>query len=247
MGVLAHYLEDEGLATTQISLIREHTEIIKPPRALWVPFELGRPLGAPNDPVFQAKVLLKALKLLEAPAGPVLEDFLEDAPGFSEQAGPLACPVSFHPQERDINDGDRRLAALKEEILQMRNWYDLAVAKNSRTTACVTGLQPEASAEFMAAFVNDPDVASPIPGIEPAMALKLASEDLKAFYLEAVTAMPGQPTDSDSLSDWFWGQTVAAEMINAARETCLASGKSELKIFGELLLIPRKQMHRFRR
>ena len=34
MGGLAHTLEDEGIATTQISLIRLHTEKIKPPRAL---------------------------------------------------------------------------------------------------------------------------------------------------------------------------------------------------------------------
>ncbi len=75
MGGLAHYLEEEGVATTQISLIREHTEIIKPPRALWVPFELGRPLGLPDDPALQTRVLVAALKLLEAERGPVLEDF----------------------------------------------------------------------------------------------------------------------------------------------------------------------------
>ncbi len=57
MGGLAHYLEDEGIRTTQIALIRKHTEEIKPPRALAVSFELGRPLGAPNDPQFQIKVL----------------------------------------------------------------------------------------------------------------------------------------------------------------------------------------------
>ena len=54
---MAHYIEEEGLATTQISLVRLHTEKIKPPRALWVPYELGRPLGQPNDPEFQKRVL----------------------------------------------------------------------------------------------------------------------------------------------------------------------------------------------
>ena len=61
MGGLAHFLEDEGLATTQISLIRPQTENTKPPRALWVPFELGRPMGAPNDAAFQLRVLRAAL------------------------------------------------------------------------------------------------------------------------------------------------------------------------------------------
>ena len=61
MGGLAHYLEDEGVATTQISLIREHSEAMKPPRALWVPFELGRPLGAPSDAAFQRRVQRRAI------------------------------------------------------------------------------------------------------------------------------------------------------------------------------------------
>ncbi len=57
------------MPTTQISLIREHTEKIKPPRALWVPFELGRPLGVPNDAAFQNRVITAALDLFEAPSG----------------------------------------------------------------------------------------------------------------------------------------------------------------------------------
>jgi hypothetical protein len=40
----------------QISLVREHTEKINPPRALWVPFELGRPVGPPDEPAFQRRV-----------------------------------------------------------------------------------------------------------------------------------------------------------------------------------------------
>jgi hypothetical protein len=59
------------LATTQISLIKEHTLQVKPPRALWVPFELGRPLGVPNDAAWQTRVLQSALELIEVPEGPV--------------------------------------------------------------------------------------------------------------------------------------------------------------------------------
>lgn len=80
MGALGHYLEEEGVATTQISLIREHTESIRPPRALWVPFELGRPLGRPGDAGFQLDVLRAALILLESPTGPVLRDYPGEAP-----------------------------------------------------------------------------------------------------------------------------------------------------------------------
>mgnify|MGYP005853247089 FL=1 len=99
MGALAHYLEGDGIATTQISLIREHTEIIRPPRALWVPFELGRPLGAPDDPKFQRRVLLAALELFDSVEGPLLVDFPDDAPGASVESDQTvegwACPVGF--------------------------------------------------------------------------------------------------------------------------------------------------------
>ena len=76
MSALGHYLEEEGLATVAISLIRPQTEKTKPPRALWVPFELGRPFGPPSDADFQQRVILAALGLLERTDGPVLiEDF----------------------------------------------------------------------------------------------------------------------------------------------------------------------------
>ena len=41
MGALALYIEDEGVPTVGLSLVREHTAALKPPRALWVPFMLG--------------------------------------------------------------------------------------------------------------------------------------------------------------------------------------------------------------
>ena len=80
MSALGYFLEQEGIATVSISLIREHTAAMNPPRALWVPFMLGRPLGVPNDAAFQRKVALSALQLLERDSGPVLEDFPDDAP-----------------------------------------------------------------------------------------------------------------------------------------------------------------------
>ena len=79
MSALAHYLEEESIATVAISLIRPQTENTKPPRALWVPFELGRPFGPPSDPTFQKRVILAALRLLERVRGPVIiEDFPDD-------------------------------------------------------------------------------------------------------------------------------------------------------------------------
>ncbi len=49
MGALANFIERAGVATASISLIREQSEAVRPPRALWVPFALGRPLGSADD------------------------------------------------------------------------------------------------------------------------------------------------------------------------------------------------------
>ncbi len=118
MGGLSHYIEEEGVATTQISLIREHSEIIRPPRALWVPFELGRPLGPPNDPAFQARVLVSVLMLLEASEGPVLQDFPEDAPADEAYAGPVACPIPFVSLDEKIDKTEQMLSAFSKRSLQ---------------------------------------------------------------------------------------------------------------------------------
>ena len=76
-------------------------------------------------------------------------------------------------------------------------------------------------------------------------ALKLAVEDLKSYYLEAVTNQPGQPTDSKTLADWFWGQTTAAQVINKVREVCMASDDEKLALAGKMFLIPKVQLHQF--
>src|SRR5205823_7005082 len=70
----------------------------KPPRALWVPFELGRPFGPPSDPPFQRRVILAALRLLERAGGPVIiEDFTEDDPRAQPDPGWQAPPVPVSP------------------------------------------------------------------------------------------------------------------------------------------------------
>ncbi len=234
MGGLAHYLESAGLATTHISLVREQTEKINPPRALWVPFELGRPLGAPDDPAFQRRVVMAALKLLEAPSGPLLEDFPDDAPGAAEFTG-WACPINLAAGDTD--------SPLLAEVGKLRNWYDLGVARRGRTTVGASGLAIEAAAGFLAAFLDDPTTPSPCDGLSAAACLKLSLEDLKAYYLEAATAKPAGASSKD-LADWFWGDTVAGETLIALRAHCLGLEGEDMQRLGNLTIVPRAQLHR---
>jgi len=65
-------LEARGTPTVAIGLVRPQMERTRPPRGLWTPFQLGRPLGEPGDPEFQRRVLMRALGLLERRDGPVV-------------------------------------------------------------------------------------------------------------------------------------------------------------------------------
>ena len=157
MGALAHYIEREGIATTHVSLVKEHTLKIKPPRALWAPFELGRPFGAPDEADFQRRVLKDALLLLERPSGPVLEDFPDETPGPAADQEGWACPVSLGPALEDASVESDPLAALRQEIDRLRPWYELTVEKRGRTTVGISEVEIDDLAEYLVAFIGDAD------------------------------------------------------------------------------------------
>jgi hypothetical protein len=236
--VLSHFLEEEGVPTAGISLIRPHTEVIRPPRALWVPFELGRPLGPPGDAEFQKRVLMALLKLLEAPQGPVLEDFPEDEPE-SDEVTVLACPVDF-ARDIDLSDNaDEFLTAVRREITAMRPWYDMAVNKRLRTTVGISGIDLENLGDFLYAFVRGGPPPNPRQDIPLASTLKFAVEDLKAYYIEGITAQPGQANASSKvLQDWFWNQTVCGKVFLAIKKTCETSSDDMMRMVGKFFLVP---------
>jgi hypothetical protein len=178
VGALGHYLEAEGIPTTQISLVREHTVALSPPRALWVPFMLGRPFGVPDDSAFQRKVVLAALQLLERPAGPVLEDFPEDAPhaGLVEAPEDLVCPVSF---PRLASEGSLAQRFV-DEVAQLEAWHEVAVTHRGRTTLGVTGLAPAQLAAYLASWLTAP-ASGYRADVSAAEALKFCFDELKAF------------------------------------------------------------------
>jgi hypothetical protein len=226
--------------TTQISLVREHTAKITPPRALWVPFELGRPLGVPGDTAFQTRVLRAALQLLEAASGPVLVDFPDDAPAVADAPTPLVCPVSFASPPEDLSDTDFLQSALQREMTQLRTWYDLAVTRRGRTTVGVSRLTPEEMGTFIGAFLDGQAPSNPRADIPLAALFRYAVEDLKAYYCEALAAQPGNSTaDSTTLADWFWRDTAAGRVLFAVHEVSKQSAIPGMQAVAAGLLIPR--------
>ncbi len=75
VGLIQAAIERAGVATVSISLLREVTNVIHPPRALFVPFRLGFPLGEANNPELQHRVIAEALSLLKRNDTPVIEEF----------------------------------------------------------------------------------------------------------------------------------------------------------------------------
>ncbi len=217
MSVLAHYFENDGVQTTLISLVREHSEQVQSPRALWVPFDFGRPLGIPGDAVFQRRVVLAALDLLDAGEGPVLVDYREEAPLAHEQTG-WACPVQLAPPA-EVNDRGALLVPLDAERAKLTPWYDLAREKKGSTTVGSSTIAIVEIPAFITAFLEGETPVNPRPEVPLADMLVFACDDLRAYYLEAVSAQPGQVAGAE-IVDWFWGETAAAMVLWALRSLC---------------------------
>lgn len=75
--LVAAELERQGISTVVVQLLRSVAQKIRPPRALFVPFKHGYPLGAANEPARQHAVIRSALSLLEisSEVPPLLRDF----------------------------------------------------------------------------------------------------------------------------------------------------------------------------
>lgn len=223
------------MATTQISLIREHTEAINPPRALWVSFMLGRPFGVPNDAPFQSRVLLAALKLLESPAGPVLVDYPEDAPAAADDAQSVACPVSFAQAA-----GDDLGAAFVREVEELQPWHDRARERRGRSMMGLSKLSAVDAAKLLARFVRDNAVDS-IDGLSAGQTLKLVCEDIRTYYYEAAAARPGTP-DAEAIQHWFWHDTAGGRAFLALHKQCAANADASVQKLCATSLVPRGVM-----
>jgi len=74
-GQVARVLEEKGIATVTLSLMRDVSERVKAPRTVLLKFPFGSPLGKPGDIETQTTVLKTALSALEKidTAGTIIE------------------------------------------------------------------------------------------------------------------------------------------------------------------------------
>jgi hypothetical protein len=219
--VLARVLEAHGIATTSISMVREHTEKVKPPRALFVPFPFGHALGRPGDAALQHRVLRATLDLLAAPAGPVLRDFPDDAePGDQPPAPRQASAI---PPAAQIPDD----VAL--ETTQMRRYHEQWIERSGgRTTFGLAGIPAtrfRGVVRFLERFAAGEEAeleARPRDVPLPAF-IRWCADDLKALYQEGYMAMKAG-AGGDDVARWFWAETAAGALLRRVRDRLDAAG-----------------------
>ena len=240
MGALANYIERAGVATTSVSLIREQSEAVRPPRALWVPFALGRPLGTSGDTEFQKDVMRAAFGLLDSTSEPTIVDYPNEAPPEGD-AENWVCPVSFSSAPAD-NIKDRLLA----EVARLAPWSAETRRARGRTLFGVTGAPMDGVQRVAQALgdiadggdvVNPPDV-----GIQWAFEMPLLIrhivDDLRTFYHEAIAAQPGPSAPNhEALNEWIFGSTALGEALQATARHLTANDTTRAK-FVRGLVIP---------
>jgi hypothetical protein len=232
---MAHMLEERGLPTTALALVLPQVERTRPPRAVMTPFMLGRPLGEPNDPVFQRRVLMQALNLLERTDGPViLEHFPDDNPSWFDRPG-WQPAVNLPTLATPTTTAQWQTAFTAELALVLPVWERFK-ARFGRTTVGLAGQTPESWAAFATAFL---DGALPtVPSHDtPALALRFLADDIKALYGEAVQA-DGPPPSARQIDSWFWRQTMAGKLLIVLRGVAMQSTNNALKTVGGRFFVP---------
>ena len=239
-----------GIATVQISLIRPVTEAVKPPRALWVPFPLGRPLGPPDCPDIQLDVLRHTLGLVDQPSAPTLLDYpdidLDDTVIYEG----WSCPVAF-PSFEPTTELDSLKFQLGREAQLLRPWFDEGLRKRGRTTVGISGKGVDSISEMLgilAAFAVNADMTAPNGYAQPMPhLLRYLAADIRAFYSEsAITKPGGEFPGPDELEEWFFLETVVGEVFYQVRKTLLnadllvlmAQGLTNEEIDSRLVLKP---------
>ena len=235
MSALGHYLEEAGIATVAIALIRPQAENTKPPRALWVPFELGRPLGPPGDPAFQKRVLLAALTMMVEGGGRLrIVDFPDDDP----RARPdRAWQPPFMAAAVAIGSADSLASRLEAEVLLLRGAHERWMAQYGRSTIGLSGLAIGECARYVADWLRGKTPPSPRDGFSAPLILRFAVDDLKAYCLEAAGAGAAKPS-SRQLADWLWDRTAAGAALGALRDLLLAQEDERLRLIVANFIVP---------
>ena len=208
---IARALEANGIATVVLNSIRSFAERMRPPRALYCEFPIGRPLGRPDDPPFQRRVLERALGLLDRASGPVLEDFGEAITDDVDDA--LTCPLP--PRT------DPFLPPSVDEAQGLRGAFE-----RGSTGGLSSVEDPEAVYAALAAFERVV-AGTPWPeaGIEPNP--MRAAGLISAYYQQAAVGLAEHVPLARQAESWYSRDTAAAATMRRAQQAMQEQGAPE--------------------
>jgi hypothetical protein len=206
VSTLAHVFEAAGLRTVVLASNRPVAETMRPPRSLYCEFPLGRPLGLPNDAVFQRDVLERALGLISTETEPCIVDH---PTVIAEASEALACslPPRFHPDLHPAID----------EANGIRKAYDRAL-KQRGSSSVGRVVDADGVGDVLAAFARIADgtnwLEADLPGGDPINSV----HDVRTYYEQAALELVDGPTPGGRAAEaWFYETTEAGSTILDAR------------------------------
>ena len=212
-----------------LSLVPQQAKKIAPPRVLSVPFILGRPFGSPEDASFQHRVLDAALGLFTQTDSPIFSEFSEEAPEISESPEEWVCPVSFNKEKEES-----LLENVKNEIALLKPWFERRKTVFGKTSFGISDVDLEDLAPFIHAFFSEEQNSK-----SDSSRLKLATDDLNAFYLEAALQQPSA-SEISAFENWYWNETAAGELVKKVALHCQKSLDPRLQKTAKLLIVPER-------
>jgi len=196
-----------------------------PPRAVYVPYPFGLPLGHPGDIATQQAILNLAFSTLDAPSGPVLLEF-HDGAAAAENGSPL--------QASEVDpDEQARAADFATEVTLMRRYWEQRLAATGRTGVGLSGIPPQrfrGVVRFLEAFIVNPlaDSDDRRPDVPVPMFIRNCIEDLRVMYVEARLQTHPQESSPDR-QRWLLGSTALGIIVRKVREVMEASDDPDLK------------------
>ena len=166
-----------------------------------------------------------------------MQIFPEDAPETAGEVEVLSCPVSFG--DENVYDPDPVKTRFIREIQAMHPWYEMGLKKRGRTTVGGSNINLSSLGEFLYSFVVGHIPDNPRDDVDISVTLKLAAEDLKAYYVEGVTSQPGQDhLTSKALKEWFWNNTIAGTILLELIKSCSKSEDEKIRMTGTYFIAP---------
>jgi len=96
VGLIQREIEKVGIATVGVSIVREYTEKVQPPRTVFLRWPFGHPVGEPGNSAQQQAVVYEALRALYqiAEPGTIVDlPFRWRRENYADYQAPQACEL----------------------------------------------------------------------------------------------------------------------------------------------------------